>query len=94
MSAGVDRTAGAALGALLGGRDSAARDARGRSLLLALIRLHELGALSFDARTSEAVHRARPLDEPGPVVRSGPAKPGDIPSSNRGCSVCILGDES
>ena len=78
----------------MGGRDSADRDARGRSLLLALIRLHELGALTFDARTPGAVHRARPLDESRPVVRCGPAKPGDIPSSNRGCSVCIPGDES
>lgn len=93
MSAGGDRKAGAALGAVLGERDSAAGDARGRSLLLALIRLHELGALRFDARTPEAVHRARPLDESGPVVRCGPAKPGDIPSSNRGCSICIPGDE-
>lgn len=94
MGGEAKKRAGAALGAVLGGSDSAAGDAVGRSLLLALVRLHELGALSFDARTPEAVHRTRPKGEPGPVVRCGSAKPSFVPSSNRGHSVCIPEDES
>ena len=42
------KQAGSALGALLVERGSADQDALGRSLLLTLIRLHELGALCFD----------------------------------------------
>jgi len=48
----------------------------GRSLLLALIRLHELGALSFDDGLA-AVHRARPQAEPSTVVGCGEARPSE-----------------
>jgi len=40
--------AGDALEALLRSRDSGAEQGSGRSLLLCLVRLHELGALSFE----------------------------------------------
>ena len=62
MGAGSDSVAGSALGALLGGRDSAAQDALGRQLLLSLIRLHAIGALSFDL--GAAVHGGGTVAEP------------------------------
>lgn len=60
--------AGAALATALGGDESPADAEAGRSLLLGLIRLHELGALAFqgDANLSTAPGPTKP----GPVVRS------------------------
>lgn len=74
------KKAGAALGAVLGGRAGADQDAAGRSLLLSLIRLHALGALSFDL--GDAVHGAGSVVEPstggeplGPGVARGEGLP-------------------
>lgn len=60
--------AGAALAAALGGDESPAGADAGRALLLGLIRLHELGALAFNAELSTAPGPTKP----GPVVRSAP----------------------
>lgn len=83
------KRAGDALAALLGGGASPASSDAGRALLLALVRLHELGALDFTTST-EAVHGPRPEGEPGAVVGYGAAQPSETaPAYNMGQSVCI-----
>ena len=66
MSGSRTEEAGAALAAALGGDGSPAGAEAGRSLLMCLIRLHELGALEFDAEPSTAPGPTKP----GPVVGS------------------------
>lgn len=84
MSVDRSRQPGDALAAALGMAEGQPGVADGRSLLLALIRLHELGALIFDDGLA-AVHRARPSGEPGPVVRCDEAKPRETaPAYNMG----------
>jgi len=88
------RRAGDALASVLGGAAGPLDTDVGRSLLLALIRLHELGALEFDTGLA-AVHRARPQAEPSTVVGCGEAKPSETaPAYNMGQSVCIDGDQA
>lgn len=55
-----------ALAAALGGATGPLSADAGRAALLALIRLHELGALRFNS-DAELAHRCRPLDEPAAV---------------------------
>ena len=69
------RKAGDALASVLGEAAGPHGTDAGRALLLALIRLHSLGALSVRSH-AEAVHRARPQAEPSTVVGCGPATPG------------------
>jgi len=75
-----DKKAGDALASALGGAGGPHSTDAGRALLLALVRLHELGALAFDTENdpdrAAAVHRARPQAEPGPVVGCDPAQAG------------------
>lgn len=86
------RKAADALGALLGEGASPAVSAAGRSLLLALVRLHELGALDFDTDAA-AVHGRRPEGEPGTVDGCCSAQPSQTaPSYNMGQSICIDGE--
>jgi hypothetical protein len=78
------RRAGDALASALGGAAGPHSTDAGRALLLALIRLHCLGALSFRSH-AEAVHGPRPEGEPGAVVGCGPATPGPTaPTYNMG----------
>ena len=71
MSGTDGKRAGSALGAVLGRRGCADQDAAGRSVLLSLIRLHELGALVFDCQG--AVHGDEAVSEPSTVA--GPLGP-------------------
>lgn len=76
--------AGSALGEVLGRRASADRDAAGRSLLLCLVRLHELGALSFTP--GAAVHGDDVVAEPstaGVVLGLVMARGADLPGGGR-----------
>jgi hypothetical protein len=78
------KQAGSALGAVLGRRASANQDAAGRSLLLALVRLHALGALSFSA--SGAVHGDGVVAEPstgGVLLGQGTARGAALPDGGR-----------
>jgi hypothetical protein len=78
------KRAGSALGAVLGRRGCADPDAAGRTLLLALIRLHSLGALSFDR--GGAVHGADAVAEPstdGKPLGPGVARGEGLPGSDR-----------
>ena len=91
-----NKRAGSALGSLLGGRASAARDETGRSLLLGLLELHALGALSFER--GAAVYGDCDVAEPstagatlGPV---GPARGSGLPGGGRvalGVGVTVVG---
>jgi hypothetical protein len=63
-----DKQAGSALGAVLGRRGCADQDAAGRMLLLTLIRLHALGALTFDLDLGAAVHGDGTVAEPSTVA--------------------------
>ena len=85
MGARRDKQAGDALEAVLRSRDSGAGAGSGRSLLLALLALHDAGALTFGS--GDAAHGPRPLAEPGAVGRSGARSPeGTAPAYNMGQS--------
>jgi hypothetical protein len=71
VAPGKSRRAGDALEAVLRSRDSGAEPGSGRSLLLALLALHDAGVLRFES--DDAVHGPQPLAEPGAVGRSGAA---------------------
>jgi hypothetical protein len=63
---------------------------QGRTLLLSLIRLHELGALSFAPQLSTV---PGPEDEPGAVVRCDQAQPDrTAPAYNMGQSIYKMDD--
>jgi hypothetical protein len=82
VATGTDKRAGSALGALLGQRGSADQDAAGRSLLTCLVRLHGLGALSFEF--GAAVHGDGTVAEPS--TDATPPEPVGI-AQGAGCRV-------
>lgn len=91
MSERNGKKAGDALASVLGGAAGPLDTDAGRALLLALVRLHELGVLTF-ATDSAAVHSPRPNGQPGAVVGCGEAKPSQtVPAYNMGQSNCIDG---
>jgi hypothetical protein len=65
---------------------------QGRSLLLALVRLNELGALAFDVRPQLSTVPG-PEGQPGAVVRCGEAQPLETaPAYNMGSLFASGGD--
>ncbi|MDO9109001.1 MAG: hypothetical protein Q7U89_08465 [Coriobacteriia bacterium] len=92
MGSRQDKQAGDALEAVLRARGSGAEAGSGRVLLLALLRLHAAGGLTFGS--ADAVHGLWPQAEPGAVIRSGAVSPATTaPAYNMGQSICISRDE-